>query len=94
VTRERDRSFSIIGVGVAACIACCAGPILAFLGGLGVAGLASTALIGLTGLAIAAAALVGVVVVRRRRSTCGTAVAPVPVAAPSRVRSNTKENLR
>ncbi len=38
---DKDR-FSVLGLGVAACAACCAGPILAFLGGLGVAGLAST----------------------------------------------------
>lgn len=58
--------FSPLGLGAAACVACCAGPILAFFGGLGIAGLASTLLIGTLGLLISAAAIAAVVVVRRR----------------------------
>lgn len=74
--------LGIVGFGAAACVACCAGPILAFLGGLGIAGLAATWVIGLAGLAITAVAGVAFLVVRRRRRTvaCSTGTAdPVPV---------------
>jgi hypothetical protein len=73
----------ILGPG-AACLACCAGPILAFLGGLGIAGLASILFIGGAGLAVAAAVAAAFVVVRRR-SRCAVAdESPVVVAAPAR----------
>ena len=78
-------SFSLVGIGAAACIACCAGPILAFLGGLGIAGLASTLLIGASGLLITAAAVAAFIVVRRRRTTCDTSAdGPVPVTLSKR----------
>lgn len=83
----RRQGFSVVGIGAAACVACCAGPILAFLGGLSLAGLASTLVIGTAGLVVAALALAGIVIVRRRRATatCKTQQSdPVPVAAPSR----------
>ena len=54
--RPRRTDSAIVGVGAAACAACCAGPILAFLGGLGVAGMASTLFIGAAGLVLAVAA--------------------------------------
>ena len=78
--------LSILGFGAAACVACCAGPILAFFGGLGIAGLASTLLIGSVGLVIVAAAVAGFLVTRRRRQAgCEIpASEPVAVAAPSR----------
>jgi hypothetical protein len=69
--RRRD-GLGIIGVGIAACVACCAGPILAFLGGLTVAGLAGTALFGAVGLLVAVPALAALVLVRRRRTPCCT----------------------
>jgi glycerol-3-phosphate acyltransferase PlsY len=74
----------ILGFGAVACLACCAGPILAFLGGLGVAGLASTLFIGGVGVAVTAAAIAAFVVVRRRGSSCPAAdEGPVAVAAPT-----------
>lgn len=77
--------ISVVGIGAAACVACCAGPILAFLGGLGIAGLASTLLIGAIGLLITVAALAAVGVVRRRRSACEVPVdGPVAVSIPTR----------
>ena len=75
--------LGIIGFGAAACVACCAGPILAFLGGISVAGIASTWFIGIGGLLIAAVALAGFFVLRggRRHSACTTSpAATVPVA--------------
>ena len=78
--------FSILGIGAAACLACCAGPILAVLGGLGIAGLASTLLIGAGGLIITAAAVVAFVAIRRRRATCATPDdGPVPVSISTHV---------
>jgi hypothetical protein len=65
---RRKDSFSILGIGATACVACCIGPIVAFLGGLGIAGLASTLVIGAGSLAITTAAIVAIVVVRRRRA--------------------------
>jgi hypothetical protein len=62
--------FGVLGIGAVACLACCAGPILAFLGGLGVAGLASTLLLGAGGLLITVAAVATFIVVRRRRDAC------------------------
>lgn len=70
--------FSILGLGAAACIACCAAPILAFLGGLSLAGAAATWFIGGAGLIIAALAAVAYLYVRSRRSrSCATDAGPV-----------------
>ena len=83
--RPRGDGLSVIGVGAAACLACCAGPILAVLGGLSLAGLASTLLIGSGGLVIVAAALAALLVTRRRRNDCPASDdSPTPVAAPTR----------
>jgi len=84
VKQASNSGVGILGVGAGACLACCAGPILALLGGLGIAGLASTLLIGAAGLAITAAAITAFVVVRRHRSSCGQPdEGPMPVAAPT-----------
>ncbi len=76
----------LLGLGALACIGCCAGPVLAFLGGVSIAGLASTTLIGGAGLLIAAVAAVAYLVVRRRRTSACSLTLPVvtPVAAPTR----------
>jgi hypothetical protein len=81
---HRD-GLSVVGMGAAACVACCAGPTLAILGGLGLAGLASALLIGTAGLVIAAVALPALLVTRRRRNECPVSDdSPTPVAAPTR----------
>lgn len=79
--RRAKDGFSVLGLGAAACVACCVGPILAFLGGIGVLGVASTWLIGGAGLLIAAAAAVALLVVRRRQQTSSSTspVEPTPV---------------
>jgi hypothetical protein len=83
--QPREDGLRVLGVGAAACVACCAGPILAILGGLGLAGLASTLLIGSGGLVIVAAALTALLVTRRRRNDCPVSDgSPTPVAAPTR----------
>ena len=73
--------FSLLGIGIGlvACVACCAGPILAILGGISVAGLASTTVIGSAGLVISALAAIAYIVVRRRRARPGADTDAVPV---------------
>jgi hypothetical protein len=80
-----------VGLGAAACAACCAGPIVAFLGGLGVAGLLSAAVIGGVGLLVTAAAVGAMAVRRRRRPSCAVPQEVVPVGAPTRRASQTRE---
>ncbi len=82
--RERGSTLSLLGLGGAACVACCAGPILAFLAGLGAAGLASTVLIGAGGLLIAGTAVTAFFVLRRRTACAVPDPHPVPVSAPTR----------
>jgi hypothetical protein len=82
---RKHGGLRLLGVGAAACVACCAGPVLAFLGGLGVAGVASAVLVGATGLLVPAAAIVAIVVVRRgARCAVPDNTGPVRVAAPAR----------
>lgn len=80
-TRTAKDGLGIVGFGAAACVACCAGPILAFLGGLSIAGLASTWLIGAGGMIVAVLAATAFFVVRhrRRRTACAPPTEPVPV---------------
>lgn len=81
MTRRRDGA-AIVGIGAAACAACCIGPILGVLAAIGLTTVAGVVLFGAAGLLVALLALV-VVVRRRRRSTragCGT-----PPSDPIRV---------
>jgi hypothetical protein len=74
--------FGIVGIGAAACVACCAPPAMAFLAAAGLGTLLGVAAFGAIGVAV----LVPVVVAhlrRRRRRPCADAVdhaAAVPVA--------------
>lgn len=80
----RREGLGLLGLGAAACVACCAGPILAFLGGLTIAGLASTVLFGVAGLAVAVGAGAGWWAIWRRCGACAPpADQPVAVAAPA-----------
>lgn len=82
----RRDGLGLLGLGVVACAACCAGPILAFVAGLSIAGLASTLAIGLAGLGPAAlAAVTWLTVTCRRRGGCrGVATGEaVPVGLPT-----------
>ncbi|HUP86904.1 MAG TPA: hypothetical protein VM143_14695 [Acidimicrobiales bacterium] len=71
--------FGIVGIGAAACAACCAGPVLAILGGVTIAGVAGTMFVGVASLLVAVVAAVAYVGVRRRRSIA-RAVDNPPVA--------------
>jgi hypothetical protein len=84
---KRD-GLGILGLGAAACVACCVGPILAFFGGLSLAGIASTVVVGLAGLgiAVAAAAAGGLLLARRGRvrdSSSPDPAEPVAFAPPT-----------
>lgn len=77
----RREGIGIVGLGAAACVACCAGPVLAFLGGLTVAGVAGALVIGVAGLALAALAAGAWLVVKRRgRNRCAAAPTSEPTA--------------
>jgi len=81
--QARRDGFGILGIGAAACVACCAGPILGVLGGLSILGLASTFVVGLAGLAVTIAAVVGVALILARRRSCDIDSGPTPVAPPA-----------
>lgn len=82
---ETKGAFSVVGIGLAACVACCAGPILAFLGGLSLAGAASSLFLGLGGLVVAVVASAAFLLLRHRRGRRrATPIEAVPVASPVR----------
>ncbi|MDQ1425727.1 MAG: hypothetical protein QOD72_3225 [Acidimicrobiaceae bacterium] len=71
----------VVGFGVAACVACCAGPIFGFLAATGVATAFGVLVFGAVGLLPAVPAVV--VLVRRRRARHRAPVAvPVSVTTP------------
>ena len=78
----KRENAAIVGVGVAACAACCAGPILGVLAAVGVGTAAGLALFGTVAVVIGAAAGAFVLIrCRRRAADCMSvdASAPVPV---------------
>lgn len=77
--RSRKKPFGVLGVGAAACAACCAGPILAFLAAAGMFTAAGVALFGVFGLVVLVPA-VAWHLRRRRRTTACTAPTAGPVA--------------
>lgn len=93
--RSPRQGVRLLGLGALACLGCCAGPVLALLGGLSIAGLASVALIGGAGLVLALAAAVTYLVARRRRTlACVVSPEPVHVDAPVRRGSTEREEVR
>lgn len=78
---RRDNA-TILGVGAAACVACCAGPILALLGAIGLGTVLGVLLFGAAGLTVAAIGAVILIPRRRRRQACEISDAPVPVEMP------------
>ena len=82
----KKETAAIVGVGVAACTACCAGPLLAFLAALGLGTAIGVALFGTIGVVIAA--IVVVILVRRRRTSAAcvnnSTVTSVEISAPTR----------
>jgi hypothetical protein len=83
-TTKSTKPFGILGVGAAACAACCAGPILGFVAATGLLTAGGLAAFGTVGLLIA---IPGVAVIVRRRqqpSACTPTDVPVTVASPAR----------
>ena len=81
---SRRENAGILGLGAAACLACCAGPILAFVGGLAALDLGIAVVMGSVGLFVVGVAALAFVAWRRtRRSSCA-APAAVAVASPTR----------
>jgi hypothetical protein len=85
-TADRNAGLGVLGVGAAACAACCAGPILGFLAATGIASVLGAAVFGIVGLVVVLAVAVVVHVRRRRRRpACATptSTGPAPVDAPT-----------
>jgi hypothetical protein len=76
-----QRGAVVVGVGAAACAVCCAGPILGFLGAVGLGTVIGVAAFGVVGLIIALLAIP--LLLRRRRRQCGDSSGSVPVEAPT-----------
>ena len=75
---KRDGA-ALVGVGVAACAVCCAGPILGFLAAIGLGTAVGFAVFGVSALVVGAAIAAFVIVRRRRRAA---SCAPVAVESP------------
>ena len=77
----KNGNATIIGVGVAACAVCCAGPILAVLTAIGLGTAAGFALFGAVAIVIGAV-LIAFVVLRRRRRVAACATTELPESVP------------
>ena len=77
----KKENATIIGVGVAACAVCCAGPILGVLAAIGLGTAAGFALFGTLAIVLGAS-LAAFVLVRRRRRVAACAVAETPESVP------------
>ena len=76
----KKETASILGIGVAACAACCAGPILGVLAAVGLGTAVGFALFGTIAILIGATVLAVVVIRRRRRAqACSSSDSSVPV---------------
>jgi hypothetical protein len=84
-TSTPKAGLGVLGLGAAACAACCAGPILGFLAATGIASVFGAVVFGAMGL-IAVLAVAAVLLVRRRNRAhhCATTPEPVMVDAPQR----------
>ena len=60
----------VLGIGVAACAVCCAGPILGFLAAVGIGTVVGVAVFGVVGLAVALLTIVPIVRRRRAAAAC------------------------
>lgn len=76
----KKENATIVGVGVAACAVCCAGPILGFLAAIGLSTAAGFAMFGTV--AIGAGAVLTALVVIRLRRRAPTCASNDPVSVP------------
>lgn len=84
MTTKNKQPFGILGVGAAACVACCAVPIVGFIAASGLLTVTGFALFGTVGLLIAVPGIALTVRRRRKRSACSPTSGSVAVAAPAR----------
>lgn len=75
----KKQGAGVVGFGIAACAACCAGPILGFLAVIGLGTALGFAAFGIAGLAIALLAIVPIMRRRRQAAACAADEAPIPV---------------
>jgi hypothetical protein len=75
--------LGLVGAGVAACAACCAGPVVGYLAAIGIASVAGVIVLGVLG-GLVVVAVAGVFWQRRRRrqQRCPLPTGPVPVDVP------------
>lgn len=81
---SNKEGIALVGVGAAACAACCAGPILGFLAAIGLGTAAGFAVFGSAGLVIAVIATLYVLRRRRARAASCRASSPAEVEIGSR----------
>lgn len=67
----------MLGFAAAACVACCAGPFLATIGGISLLGLSGTLAFGVASLAVAGVVIAAVLVLRHRSRTSVSGAVPV-----------------
>jgi hypothetical protein len=75
----KREGLGILGVGAAACAACCAGPILGFLAAIGLTTAAGVAVFGVVGLLLLVPGGLWLLRRRRRQTTCAAPEGPVTV---------------
>ncbi len=82
----KRKNATIIGVGVAGCAACCAGPIIGLVAAIGVGTAAGLALFGALSILIGVVLMTFVLIRRQRRQVCASieAAEPVPVELSDR----------
>lgn len=76
--RTTKQGVGMLGVGAAACAACCAPPVIAFLAAASVGTLIGVALFGMLGLTVAVVAVLAYT--QRQRARRNVAESPVPVS--------------
>ena len=83
MTENTKGAMSVVGVGAAACAACCAVPIMGVLAAAGVATLVAYAEVGAIALAIAVPVLIWAIHKRRTPTACSVDRGPQPVELTS-----------
>lgn len=82
-TPRPKAGFGVLGLGAAACAACCAGPILGFFAATGIVSVLGAVMFGVVGL-VAFLAIAALLLLRRRRQAqrCTSAPGPDTLDAP------------
>jgi hypothetical protein len=80
---SRKERAAVVGVGVAGCAACCAGPVLGYLAALGAGTLLAVSVLGVLGLVAAGVGVTWFLRSRRRRAACSPGPFEVDVPAPT-----------